>query len=44
MKYLKIAACLVALIFSFSSMALGAELYLLGGAGKMEEGQQGSQG
>ena len=43
MRYLKIAACLAALIFSLSSLATGAEVTYSGVPGKWKRGAKGAK-
>jgi hypothetical protein len=43
MRYVKVAACLAALIFSLSSMATGAEVTYSGVPGKWKRGAKGAK-
>lgn len=43
MRYLRVAACLAALIFSLSSMAMGAECTYSGVPGKWRRGTKGAK-
>ncbi|MCL4501981.1 MAG: hypothetical protein M1438_09000 [Deltaproteobacteria bacterium] len=43
MRYLRIAACLAALIFAFSSTATGAEVTYSGVPGKFKRGAKGAK-
>ena len=44
MKYLRVAACLVALIFSLSSMAIGGDVTYSGVPGKWKRGAKEAKG